>query len=156
MAFGQFNGIGGRSGKPLHAMSEINVTPMVDVMLVLLVIFIIAAPLLNHAVKLDLPKANAEVLLKQPNMVNISFAADGKLYWDAEMIDFAGLEQRLAQAAKLPAQPEIVLRADKDTRFEMIAKVMASAQTLGLSKVGFATSPYQDDAHKNANNTPRK
>ncbi|WMW79426.1 biopolymer transporter ExbD [Undibacterium cyanobacteriorum] len=141
MAFGHFNGIGGRSGKPLHTMSEINVTPMVDVMLVLLVIFIIAAPLLNHAVKLDLPQANAEVLVKQANMVSISFAADGKLYWDAELVDFDNLEQRLAAAAKLPAQPEFVLRADKDTRFELIAKVMASAQTLGLTKVGFATSP---------------
>lgn len=141
MAFGQFNGLGGRSGKPMHAMSDINVTPMVDVMLVLLVIFIIAAPLLNHAVKLDLPKANAEVLVKQANMVSISFAADGKVYWDAELLDLKGIEERLASTAKLPVQPEIVLRADKDTRFEMIAKVMASAQTLGLTKVGFATSP---------------
>ena len=81
-------------------------------------------------VKLDLPKANAEVSLKQPNIVNISFAIDGKLYWDAELIDLNGVEQRLAQAAKLPAQPEIVLRADKDTRFEVIAKVMANLAKL--------------------------
>lgn len=141
MAFGQFNGLGGRSGKPMNAMSDINVTPMVDVMLVLLVIFIIAAPLLNHAVKLDLPRANAEILVKQANMVSISFAADGKVYWDAELLDLKGVEERLALAAKIPNQPEIVLRADKDTRFEGIAKVMASAQTLGLTKVGFATSP---------------
>jgi biopolymer transport protein ExbD len=141
MAFGQFNGLGGRSGKPMNAMSDINVTPMVDVMLVLLVIFIIAAPLLNHAVKLDLPKANAEILVKQANMVSISFAADGKVYWDAEPLDLKGVEERLALAAKISNQPEIVLRADKDTRFESIAKVMASAQTLGLTKVGFATSP---------------
>lgn len=141
MAFGQFNGLGGRSGKPMNAMSDINVTPMVDVMLVLLVIFILAAPLLNHAVKLDLPKANAEVLVKQENMVSISFASDGKVYWDAELLDLKGVEERLASVSKLPTQPEIVLRADKDTRFEIIAKVMASAQTMGLTKVGFATSP---------------
>lgn len=141
MAFGQFNGLGGRSGKPMNAMSDINVTPMVDVMLVLLVIFILAAPLLNHAVKLDLPKANAEVLVKQENMISISFAADGKVYWDAELLDLKGVEERLASVSKLAMQPEIVLRADKDTRFEIIAKVMASAQTMGLTKVGFATSP---------------
>ncbi len=154
MAFGQFNGLGGRSGKPMNAMSDINVTPMVDVMLVLLVIFIIAAPLLNHAVKLDLPKANAEVLVKQSNMVSISFAADDKIYWDAELVDLKGVDERLALSAKLPVQPEIVLRADKDTRFETIAKVMASAQTMGLTKLGFATSPEAPSTSKKGATKP--
>ena len=79
MAFGQFHGLGGRSGKPMAAMSDINVTPMVDVMLVLLVIFIIAAPLLNHAVKLELPIAESEALPQNAQTITLSFDAKGNL-----------------------------------------------------------------------------
>lgn len=139
MAFGQFKGLGGRSGKPMSTMSDINVTPMVDVMLVLLVIFILAAPLLNHAVRLDLPKADAAALPQNLQTITLSFDASGELFWDQEQIKFQDLGKRLASSAKLRPQPEILLRADKSTRYEFIAQVMAAAQANGLSKIGFAT-----------------
>lgn len=139
MAFGQFKGLGGRSGKPMGTMSDINVTPMVDVMLVLLVIFILAAPLLNHAVRLDLPKADAEALPQNIQLITLSFDAQGELFWDQEQIKLKELDKRLASSAKLKPQPEILLRADRSTRFEVIAQVMAAAQANGLSKIGFAT-----------------
>lgn len=139
MAFGQFHGLGGRSGKPLTAMSDINVTPMVDVMLVLLVIFIIAAPLLNHAVKLELPKAESEALPQNAQTITLSFDAKGNLFWDAEAIEIKDLDEKFKLNAKRKPQPEILLRADKATPFDPIAQVMAAAQAQGLTKIGFAT-----------------
>lgn len=139
MAFGQFQGIGGRSGKPMNAMSDINVTPMVDVMLVLLIIFIIAAPLINHAIQLDLPKAQSQALEQQAQSVTISFDAKGVLYWNQDVVSFAELEKRLTSSANINPKTDIVLKADKSTRYEVIAQVMAAAQAQGLSKIAFAT-----------------
>jgi biopolymer transport protein ExbD len=139
MGFGQFRSLGGRSGKPMVAMSDINVTPMVDVMLVLLVIFIIAAPLLNHAIRLDLPQAEAQVLPQDLKTITLSFNAEGKLFWDTEQVSIDELDQRFAMSGKQKPQPEILLRADKSTRFEFIAQVMSAAQSHGLNKIGFAT-----------------
>jgi biopolymer transport protein ExbD len=172
MAFGQFHGLGGRSGKPMTSMSDINVTPMVDVMLVLLVIFIIAAPLLNHAIRLDLPDAASNAVPQEIKTVTISFDAEGALYWDTDTIDMEELSTRMAWSAKQKTQPEILLRADKSTRFELIAQVMAAAQEQGLSKIGFATqslaktdaadkskkllSSIKDSVAKPGNNLPLK
>lgn len=139
MAFGQFHGVGGRSGKPMTAMSDINVTPMVDVMLVLLIIFIIAAPLMNHAIKLDLPNAEAQAISPNVQSITVSFDAQNDLYWNEEKISFDELEKKLAITAKMNAQSEILLRADKSTRYDIIAKVMSSAQSQGLNKIGFVT-----------------
>ena len=139
MAFGQFHGIGGRSGKPMTAMSDINVTPMVDVMLVLLIIFIIAAPLINHAIQLDLPKAQSQALEQQAQSITISFDAKGVLYWNQDVVSFAELEKRLTNSANINPETDIVLKADKSTRYEVIAQVMAAAQAQGLSKIAFAT-----------------
>ncbi len=147
MAFGQF-GRGGnsgteQSGKVMAAMSDINVTPMVDVMLVLLVIFIITAPLLQHAIPLELPKTSAAAVAQKPATVTLSFDARGVVYWDAGQgpapLSFDDLGARLAGAAKQTPQPQLQLRADKATRYEVIAQVMAAAQTQGLSKIGFVT-----------------
>lgn len=146
MPFGQFTTSVERSaektGRLSRAMSDINVTPMVDVMLVLLVIFIIAAPLLNHAVRLELPDAKSEVLPSEVKAIQVSFAADGSLFWDKEKLSLQELDARLAKLAEIKDQqalPEIVLRADKSTRFELIAQVMAAAQGHGLNKIAFAT-----------------
>lgn len=145
----------------MTAMSDINVTPMVDVMLVLLVIFIIAAPLLNHAVRLDLPSAQAEAVPQDIDTVTLSFDAQGALFWDAELVKLDELEKRLALIAKQKPQPEILLRADKSTRFELIAQVMAAAQNNGLNKIGFATEaksvsqPTKSSA-QNASNAVKK
>ena len=139
MAFGQFHGVGGRSAKPMTAMSDINVTPMVDVMLVLLIIFIIAAPLMNHAIKLDLPNAEAQAIATNLQSITVSFDAQNDLYWNEEKITFDELEKKLSITAKNSAQSEILLRADKSTRYDIIAKVMSSAQSQGLNKISFVT-----------------
>lgn len=146
MGFGQFKSLGGRSGKPMTSMSDINVTPMVDVMLVLLVIFILAAPLLNHAIRLDLPQAQTLALPQDVKTITLSFDGSGKLFWDTELSTIEDVGQRLALSAKQKPQPEILLRADKSTRFELIAEVMAVAQSQGLSKIGFATEPKTSTA----------
>lgn len=145
----------------MTAMSDINVTPMVDVMLVLLVIFIIAAPLLNHAVRLDLPSAQAEAVPQNIDTVTLSFDAQGALFWDAELVQLDDVEKRLALIAKQKPQPEILLRADKSTRFELIAQVMAAAQNNGLNKIGFATeaksvSSQTKSSPQNASNSVKK
>jgi biopolymer transport protein ExbD len=136
MAFGGFN-----DSKRAAPMSEINVTPMVDVMLVLLVIFIIAAPLFTHAIRLDLPNAQAAPAQEQPAAIAVSIKSDGALFWDNDPIAQTDLAARLADAAKQVPQPELQLRADKATRYEVIADVMAAAQANGLTKIGFITQP---------------
>lgn len=136
MAFGGFS-----DNQRQAPMSEINVTPMVDVMLVLLVIFIITAPLFTHAVKLDLPQARAAPAPEKPTTISLSIDASGTLYWNDAVVTNAQFNERVALAAKQIPQPELQLRADKSTRYEIIAQVMAAAQTSGLSKLGFVTDP---------------
>ena len=140
MAFGSFN-----PQRQQSMMSDINVTPMVDVMLVLLVIFIITAPMFTHAVKLELPQAQAAATQQLPDSVNIAIDAQGTVYWNAEPVDAAALAARLKAAAALSPQPELQLRADRATRYEAVAKVMAAAQTHGLTKLGFVTDPKKEN-----------
>lgn len=134
MAFGGFN-----DNKQPAPMADINVTPMVDVMLVLVVIFMITAPLFTHAVKLDLPNAQSAPAPEKPETVSISINSAGALYWNNDPIAQKDLEMKLSDAAKKTPQPELQLRADKSTRYEIIAQVMAAAQTNGLTKIGFVT-----------------
>lgn len=138
MAFGSFN-----PQRQQSMMSDINVTPMVDVMLVLLVIFIIAAPMMTSAVKLELPSAKAELSQAQPDSVTISIDASGAVFWGNEKVDPAAFERKLRVAAASPVQPDIALRADKSTRYEAVAQVMAAAQQHGLTKLGFVTDPKE-------------
>lgn len=135
MTIGRFN----QSAKTMAVMSDINVTPMVDVMLVLLVIFIITAPLINHAIKLDLPNAQSAVMPQKAASITLSVDAKGALYLESEAINFTDLDGRMAALSKKNPQPELQLRADKETRYEVIAQLMASAQAQGLSKIGFIT-----------------
>jgi biopolymer transport protein ExbD len=120
---------------------EINTTPLVDVMLVLLIIFIMTIPVMNHAVKIDLPRASDQPDEVKPQNVNLSIDADGKIYWDAEVVDMNELNLRIATAAQKQPQPELHLRAERTTQYEKVAQVMAAAQTGGLSKIGFITDP---------------
>ena len=136
MAFGSLDS--GGSGQP---MAEINTTPLVDVMLVLLVIFIITAPLFTHAVKLDLPSAQSAPAPEKPETVTLSINAAGEVFWNDAPVAQDDLPVRMAQAAQKQPQPELQLRADKSTRYEVIAQVMAAAQNNGLSKLGFVTEP---------------
>jgi len=139
MSFGAFN-----QHRNPGPMADINVTPMVDVMLVLLVIFILSAPMLSNAVKLDLPVANAAASGQQAASVLLAIDGKGQIYWNNEPVDAAALEQRLQQAATLAPQPELQLRADKNTRYEVVAQVMAAAQQQGLTKLGFVTAPKKE------------
>ena len=124
-------------------MSEINMTPLVDVMLVLLIIFIITIPVINHAVKIDLPRATNQPNDPKPQNINLSIDAAGKVFWNQQEIDDATLQNNIAQAAQQQPQPELHLRADRDVRYERVAEVMAAAQKGGLGKIGFITEPKQ-------------
>jgi biopolymer transport protein ExbD len=138
MAFGGFDT---REG-PMRPMAEINTTPLVDVMLVLLVIFIITAPLLTHAVKLELPGAPAPVSADRPETVTLSIDGKEALYWnDAPIADIAALRERLVQAAARTPPAELHLRADREVRYQKIAEVMAAAQQAGVTRIGFVTDP---------------
>ncbi len=136
MAFGSFNGGGHQA-----PMAEINVVPLVDVMLVLLVIFIITAPLLTHAVKIDLPKASSNPNITQPERIEFAIRADGSLHWNGEPVTPAQLAPRFAAAAKRHPQTELHLRADRLTPYEHVAQVMSIAAKAGLVRIGFVTEP---------------
>ncbi len=136
MAFGGFN-----DNSHQAPMAEINVTPMVDVMLVLLVIFIITAPLFTHAVKLELPTASSAPAPEKPESITLSINAEGKLFWNNATVSLDELGTRFATAAQKKPQPELQLRADTSTRYEVIAQVMSAAQTNGMTKIGFVTNP---------------
>ena len=122
-------------------MSEINTTPLVDVMLVLLVIFIITAPLLTHAVKIDLPQATSQPLPEKPEVISLAIDAAGKTYWNDTPLVQGELKQKLLQAAEQKPQPELQIRADKSTRYQVLAEVMAEAQNAGMTKLGFLSEP---------------
>ncbi len=136
MAFGGFS-----KGGNAAPMAEINVIPLVDIMLVLLVIFIITAPLLTNAVKIDLPHAASTVNLTRPDNIRLAIDADGRLYWNGETIDRGAMIERMQAAGKRAATPEIHLHADRNTRYETLADVMAEAGKAGLGKIGFVSDP---------------
>ncbi|MEY3979101.1 MAG: hypothetical protein RLZZ375_530 [Pseudomonadota bacterium] len=136
MAFGGFN-----DNSHQAPMAEINVTPMVDVMLVLLVIFIITAPLFTHAVKLELPTASSAPAPEKPESITLAINAEGKLFWNNTAVTMDELGARFTTASQKTPQPELQLRADKSTRYEVIAQVMSAAQTNGMTKIGFVTNP---------------
>lgn len=135
MAF-QMNG-----GKAPHAspMAEINTTPMVDVMLVLLVIFLITAPLFHQAVPIDLPKVEASKPHESPRLLQLSIDAGGAVALDGKALEPASLVDALRRAVGTQDAPEMHLRADRATRYERVAEVMASAQAAGITKIAFVT-----------------
>jgi biopolymer transport protein ExbD len=122
-------------------MNEINMTPLVDVMLVLLIIFIITVPVMKHAVNIDLPRASSSPQDAKPQTVRLSVDAQGAYYWNETRIDDKDLPTMLkAEAAKEP-QPELHIRGDKAVRYERVAQAMSAAQQAGLRKIGFVTEP---------------
>lgn len=136
MSFGSFSE--GGSGMP---MAEINTTPLVDVMLVLLVIFIITAPLFNQAVPIDLPKVQASKLEEKPLVLQLAVDAAGDLRLNNEPVHSDTLEALVRDAAKGHRDAELHLRADRATRYERIAEVMARTQRAGVQKIAFVTEP---------------
>jgi biopolymer transport protein ExbD len=138
MAFGGFS-----QGETRAPNSDINMVPLIDVMLVLLIVFMITAPLLTHSVKIDLPQAASQPTVEKPATVTLAIDADGKMFWNNQALDDAALPGRLAETAAKSPQPELHLRADQNTRYQKLAEVMSLARTAGIEKMGFITVPQQ-------------
>jgi biopolymer transport protein ExbD len=135
MAFSSGSGGGG-------PMAEINVTPLVDVMLVLLIIFMITAPLMAHKVKIELPEAELLERDQQPGRpITLALKADGEIYWNDDRVQMAVLESQLAVEAQKKPQPRIDIRADKTTKYKLISEVVKTAKNVGIAKVGFVATP---------------
>jgi biopolymer transport protein ExbD len=122
-------------------MAEINMVPLIDVMLVLLVIFIVTAPLLTQAVKLELPKASSQPNVAKADKIEFGINAEGKLFWNGEAVDRAEAARRFAAESKKQPQPEVHLRADQNVPYRSVAQTLADASKAGLSKVGFISEP---------------
>ncbi|MDP3539522.1 MAG: biopolymer transporter ExbD [Azonexus sp.] len=133
MSFGSF-------GESQNApMVDINTTPLVDVMLVLLVIFIITAPLFHQAIPIDLPKVSSTKLEDKPEIIQLAIDAQGLVFWNGEPVHRSALDARFAASSS--REPELHLRADRDVRYERVADVMAAAHRNGLVKIAFVTDP---------------
>jgi biopolymer transport protein ExbD len=130
------------AGDDERTMSEINTTPLVDVMLVLLIVFMITIPVITHTVPVELPKVRNEATKTAPENINISVNKDGQIYWGQTLVpDTPALLERLKGAAVLQPQPEVHVRADQATRYEYVGRVILTAQRAGIQKVGFITEP---------------
>jgi len=134
MAFGRLE----RTSRPAP-MSDINMTPLIDVMLVLLVIFIITAPLMTSSLKLDLPKTDSATPTTAPSFIALAIDAEGKLFFGDEALAPDALAQRMALAAKANPQLEVQLRADQKVPYGQVATLIAMIQKAGLTRIGFVT-----------------
>ena len=122
-------------------MAEINMVPLIDVMLVLLVIFIVTAPLLTHAVKLDLPKVSSQANELKPDKIEFAIDATGQRFWNGEPVSRDEAARRFAAEGKKSPQPELHLRADHSVAYRAVAETLADASKAALSKVGFVSEP---------------
>jgi len=132
---------GGKLDDDNEVMSEINMTPLVDVMLVLLIIFIITVPVLTHSVKLELPRANNQPNLVKPKTITISITADGSIHWDKSVVNETELALRLNNVTQQNPQPEVQIHGDRKAQYEYVVRAMAAAQRAGILKLGFITDP---------------
>ena len=124
-----------------EVMNEINMTPLVDIMLVLLVIFIITIPVMQHAVNIDLPRASNQVNTAKPETIRLDVDSSGAYFWNDAPIQENDLATKLAAAASAEPQAELHIRGDRAVRYERVARVMAAAQSAGVKKIGFITEP---------------
>ncbi|MDD2728473.1 biopolymer transporter ExbD [Malikia sp.] len=136
MAFGQFD-----DQDDDQLLGEINMVPLIDVMLVLLIVFIVTLPVINHAVKVDLPKAAASPSQRQAVTIDLTVDAQGQYHWNREPVSDEALRERLTAAALRQPQPELHIRGDKAVPYERVAQLLAAAQRAGLTKLGFVTEP---------------
>jgi biopolymer transport protein ExbD len=134
MTFGGFN-----EGSGIQPMAEINTTPLVDVMLVLLVIFIITAPLFHQAVPIDLPQVEARRIEDKPHTIQLALDAGGRLFLDGAAAERAAVEAHFRATAA--TNPELHLHADRATRYEKVADIMSAAQRAGITRIAFVTEP---------------
>jgi biopolymer transport protein ExbD len=142
MAFGSFD-----QNKSQHPVSEINMVPLIDVMLVLLIIFMITVPLMTHAVKIDLPKASSEPQAAETKHVALSINGDGQLFWDEAAVSRDQLNERLAQIAQQSPQPELHVRADQAVPYRYVAEALADAAKAGVTRIGFVSEPDKPGTH---------
>jgi biopolymer transport protein ExbD len=126
--------IGGGEDEP---MMDINMTPLIDVMLVLLIMFIITIPVMTHAVKLDMPRATNAPSLAQPVVINLEIDFDGTVLWNGTPVDIEALEGYFRREASIDPQPELHIRPSKRAKYDVVARVLASAQRNGMRKIGF-------------------
>ncbi len=132
----------GNSDDDDAVLVTINTTPLVDVMLVLLIIFLITIPVVIHAVPVHLPKESARPFQTQPQTVTITADRDGHLFWnDAPLTDVSALQNRLTAAATQDPRPEIHIRGDRDGRFRPVGEIIAACRRAGITKIGFITEP---------------
>jgi biopolymer transport protein ExbD len=124
-----------------EVMNEINMTPLVDVMLVLLIIFMITVPVMKHSVAVDLPRASSQPQDVKPETILLSVDSEGQYFWNERKISDAELVFSLERESGKPVQPELQIRGDKNARYERVAMVMAAAQKTGVRKIGFVTEP---------------
>lgn len=137
MSFGSFD----RGGSQSQTNAEINMVPLIDVMLVLLVIFLITAPLLTHSISVQLPQASAKPIENESTSVDLAVTHDGLLYLNNELVDLEDLTAALQPLSLETPQPEIRIRADQETRYEILAQVMSRTKASGLNRLGFVTKP---------------
>jgi biopolymer transport protein ExbD len=126
--------IGGGEDEP---MMDINMTPLIDVMLVLLIMFIITIPVMTHAVKLDMPRASNAPSVVQPIVINLEIDFDGTVLWNGTPVDLEALEGYFRREAANDPQPELHIRPSKRAKYDVVARVLASAQRNGMRKIGF-------------------
>lgn len=137
MSFGSFD----RSRSHNITNAEINMVPLIDVMLVLLVIFLITAPLLTHSISVQLPQASAQAVESEKNYLDLAITLDGELYLNNDKVALEDLTSVLQPYALETPQPEIRIRADQETRYELLAQVMSQSKAAGLARLGFVTRP---------------
>ena len=141
MAIGSFN-----TQNNLVPSAEINMTPLVDVMLVLLIIFIITAPLMTHSVKVELPRAASAPTPDKPMTLQVSITATNAVYVGSDRVSTEALENRFRAAVAQDSNVEMHLKADRDTRYQTVAETMSAARRAGLTRIGFVTQPGNGSA----------
>ena len=120
-------------------MNEMNLIPLIDIMLVLMIIFLVTATVANPSIPLTLPQTTAEIVDLPPEQIQVSINANGEVAWDDQIISLDELQTRFNDASQQAQQPTVVLRADKDARYDTVAQVMSRASEAGLSDIAFAT-----------------
>ena len=120
-------------------MNEMNLIPLIDIMLVLMIIFLVTATVANPSIPLTLPQTSAEIVDLPPEQIQVSINANGEVAWDDQIISLDELQTRFNSASQQAQQPTVVLRADKEARYDTVAQVMSRASEAGLSDIAFAT-----------------
>jgi biopolymer transport protein ExbD len=122
-------------------LSEINMIPLIDVMLVLLIVFMITVPVMKHAVDVALPQASSQMSQDKPDTIKLSISVQGQFHWNDKAVSDEELQALLTEAARAEPQPELHIRGDKEVRYERVAQAMSAAQRAGIKQLGFVTEP---------------